>query len=65
MKGAYSLNDSFKAFKEGNVYACDTYKSHFFEEFPFHPERLLREYTYLFHPELVKDYQLRYYGKMQ
>ena len=65
VKGAYSLNDSFKAFKEGNVYACDTYKSHFFEEFPFHPERLLREYTYLFHPELVKDYQLRYYGKMQ
>ncbi len=65
VKGAYALNDSFKAFKEGNVYACDTYKSHFFEEFPFHPELLLREYTYLFHPELVKDYQLRYYGKMQ
>ena len=65
VKGAYVLNDSFKAFKEGNVYACDTYKSHFFEEFPFHPELLLREYTYLFHPELVKDYQLRYYGKMQ
>ncbi len=65
VKGAYSLNDSFKAFKENNVYACDTYKSHFFEEFPFHPELLLREYTYLFHPELVGDYKLRYYEKMR
>ena len=46
--GAYALNREFKAFKERKIYACDTNASHLFEEFPFHPERLLADYIAIF-----------------
>ena len=48
LKGAYSLNDQFKAFQRHQVYVCDTNESHLFERFPFHPEVLLQEYADIF-----------------
>ncbi len=46
--GAYPLNAEFKAFKERKIFACDTNESRLFEEFPFHPERLLSDYQLIF-----------------
>lgn len=37
-----------KAFQQGNVYFSDTSRSSLFREFPFHPERLLRDYRIIF-----------------
>ena len=66
LRKIYSLNARFKAFKEGNVYNCNTTESPLFEEFPFHPERLLRDFIIMFHPELMPaDAQLRYYKKVK
>lgn len=42
----------FKAYADGRVYGCNTAESTLFEDFPFHPERLLRDYFLIFHPEL-------------
>ena len=64
LKGSYSLNDRFKAFKTGNVYVCDTNTSHFFDRFPFHPEVLLQEYFKIFHPEQETGYQLQFFKKI-
>ncbi|MBQ7690687.1 MAG: ABC transporter substrate-binding protein [Muribaculaceae bacterium] len=52
LKGAYALNDQFRAFQQRKVYVCDTNESRLFEQFPFHPDRLLRDYFIIFHPEL-------------
>lgn len=41
----------FKAYADGRVYGCNTAESTLFEDFPFHPERLLRDYFLIFHPE--------------
>lgn len=60
----YPGNDRFKAFKEGNIYYVDTSVSTLFEDTPFHPESLLREYIKIFHPEKLPDYQLHYYKKI-
>ncbi len=49
------LNKKFEAFSKGGVYVINTVKTSFFEDFPFHPERLLREYIMLFHPEVLDD----------
>lgn len=65
MKELYPHNDQMKAFKEGNVYYVDSSKSTLFEDTPFHPERLLREYIKIFHPALLPDYQLKYYKRME
>lgn len=61
----YSGYSHFKAFKSGNVYACNSATKRLFEERSFHPEKVLRELVALFHPELMPDYKMRYYEKMR
>lgn len=62
MRSVYLLNSQFKAFKEGNVYVANTADAPLFEEFPFHPEKLLEEYAMIFHPELAGG-RLRYFHR--
>lgn len=57
------LYKEIKAYGNQNVYGVDTSRSMLFEEFPFHPERLLRDYYLMFHPE--KPGELRYYRHAQ
>ena len=52
LKGAYSLNDQFEAFKQHKVYVCDTNATRFYERFPFHPDILLLEYYNLLNHHL-------------
>ena len=54
----------FKAYKEGNVYGCNSAELTFYEETPFHPERLLRDYIRILHPELLPNDTLRYFHKL-
>lgn len=65
LRKIYSLNERFKAFKEGNVYNCNTTVAPLFEEFPFHPELLLHDFIIMFHPEILPDSTLRYYKKVK
>ena len=54
----------FKAYKQGSVYGCNTAELTFYEETPFHPERLLRDYIHMLHPELQISDTLRYFHHM-
>ena len=51
LKANHALNSQFKAFKERKVYICDTNETRLFEQFPFHPDRLLKDYYRIFHPQ--------------
>ena len=42
-----------EAFSNGGVYVINTMETSFFEDFPFHPEKLLKEYIMLFHPDVL------------
>ena len=55
------LHTKFKAFSNRTVYQCVTTETSLFTDFPFHPQVLLRDYVAIFHPELLPDYQPRYY----
>ena len=55
----------FKPFRERNVYACNTHRKNVFEESAFHPERLLKDLSALFHPNLFPEYETVYYEKMR
>ena len=56
--------DQFSAYKEKKVYGCDVERSAFYEESPFHPERLLNDFIQIFHPEIEGLDSLRYYNKV-
>lgn len=60
----YPGNNQFNAYQKGNIFYANSEVSSVFEETPFHPELLLSEYVKIFHPELLPDYELRYYQKM-
>lgn len=55
----------FRPYKERNIYECRLSEKRFYEETPFRPDILLRELVSIIHPEYVKEYNLRYYEKMQ
>ncbi len=61
VQSVYLLNGQIKAFKDGNVWVANTADVPLFEEFPFHPDMLLKEYSLIFHPGDRSD--LRYYRK--
>lgn len=43
----------FRAFQTGKVYGCNLSTSRFYEETPYHPDRLLADLIRIFHPTLV------------
>ena len=55
----------FKAFKERRVYGCNTGKVAFYEETPFHPDRLLADLIQILHPETDISDGLRYYKELK
>lgn len=54
----------FKAFKEDNVWGCNTGDTRYFEETPFHPDRLLEEYCRILYDPEVPD-SLYYFKKIK
>lgn len=62
--GAMDLAKEFKAWREGNVYVADTEQVPFFEDLPFHPDRVLEEYVKIFHPGLIPG-NLRYFSRAE
>lgn len=42
----------FRAFRDGQVYGCNTATTTFYEDTPFHPDLLLRDFISIAHPSL-------------
>lgn len=53
-----------KAFAKENVYGVNLSRKLFYEETPFHPDVLLSDYVFIFHPELQNGYKLKYYSRL-
>lgn len=52
----------FKSFQEREIYACNTSKTPYFDEIPFHPERLLIDLYQIIHQK--KEDNLHYYKRL-
>lgn len=61
---AYQPYTLFHAYRSGQVYGCNAAELRFYEETPFHPERLLCDYLHILHPELLPTHTLRYFHKL-
>lgn len=55
----------FKAYKDCNIYGCNTNKNTFYEDTPFHPDLLLRDFIIITHPELNVLGEPRYFEKLK
>lgn len=54
----------FTAWQHGRMYGCNTLKVPYYDETPFHPERLLADWIKMLHPEVLPQYKLRYFKPM-
>lgn len=60
----YKPYSYFSAFKNRNIYGCNAGKKSYYEDLPIHPDYILEDFAYIFHPHLFPDYTPRYYSKM-
>ena len=61
LKSDYSPYSGFDAFRDRRIFGNNTNYSMFYEEVPMHPDYLLAELIAIFHPQLLPDYELRYF----
>ncbi len=62
-----SENDGYrqlKAYKDRNMYGCNTATSTFYEDTPFHPDLLLRDFIIMAHPDIDSLGATRYFIKV-
>ena len=55
----------FDAFKQGNVWGCNTRTSFFYERSPFHPDRMLSDIIQITHPELSLHEPMYFYERLK
>jgi len=55
----------FKAYKERNIYECNTQQRDYFGILPIHPDYILQDFASIFHPELFPDYRPQFYFRMK
>jgi iron complex transport system substrate-binding protein len=65
LRTEYTPYENFDAWKNRRIYTCNTGKTPYYEEFPIHPDYLLKDLIWVFHPELLPGYAPRYYRKME
>ena len=61
----YAPYKNFDAWTNRKILGCNTQKVNFYEESPFHPERLLKDLIKIFHSDLLPSYQLVYYSELK
>ena len=60
----YSPYANFEAFKKRNIYHSNTSYKEYYEDFPFHPDLVLKDLIKIFHPSLLPEYDLKYFSKL-
>lgn len=61
---AWATNKHMAAYVNKNVYGCNLSKKRFFEETPFHPDILLRDYINILHPGVLEDKEITFYKRL-
>lgn len=64
LKSDYEPYTRFEAYKKRCVYGCNTGRILFYENTPFHPERLLKDLISVFYPEKLEGYVPVYFSKL-
>ena len=60
----YAPYKSLRPWQERHIWGCNTLRIPFYEEAPFHPDRLLQDIVKILHPSLLPHHRLRYYSPL-
>lgn len=65
LENEYGGYTRFAPLRNRNVYGCNTHTATYYEDVPIHPDWVLADLVWIFHPELMPDYTPRYFRKLQ
>ena len=65
LAGDCDLYADFKAFKDRNIWACNSSRVPYFDIVPFRPDLLLRDIAAMLHPEVWPGYDTRFFGRLK
>lgn len=55
----------FRAFRDRHIWACNTLAVPYYDVLPWQPATFLRELIAILHPELLPDYRLQYFYRLE
>lgn len=55
----------FTAWQRGRLFGCNTLRVPYYDETPFHPDRLLADWMQMLHPGLLPHHNLRYFSPLK
>jgi len=61
LKKEYLPYSDFKAYKSHNIFGCNTLVSAYYDDITLHPDQILADLIYIYHPELLPEHRLQYY----
>lgn len=65
LKGEYLPYADFAPFRNRRIFACNTSETAYYENISIHPDRILADLVFIFHPELLPGHQPMCYAPMQ
>ena len=60
----YAPYKNLRPWRERHIWGCNTLRIPFYEEAPFHPDRLLQDIVKILHPTLLPHHRLRYFSPL-
>lgn len=65
----YKPYSNFKAFKNQTIFGCNTspalHRPNYYDDIALHPDLILKDLIKVFHPDLLPDYELRYFLRLE
>ena len=64
LRAEYKPYSNFSAFKDGRIYTCNTLVTSYYDDITIHPDQILADLMYIYHPDLLPEHRLKYYFPM-
>lgn len=65
LRSEYKPYSNFAAFRNGKIYTCNTLVTTYYDDITLHPDRILADLIYIYHPDLLPGHQPEYYFPME
>lgn len=65
LRSEYKPYSNFAAYRNGKIYTCNTLVTSYYDDITIHPDQILADLMYIYHPDLLPGHQLKYYYPME
>ncbi len=64
LRSEYKPYSNFAAFRNHRIYTCNTLVTTYYDDITIHPDQILADLIYIYHPDVLPGHQPKYYFPM-